>query len=225
MASFNPSSQLASADALEIPEPAFTSCPRAEHSEGHTDWLTISDSRFGNFDICPTCFNASINPTQYRRFFVQAAPKPPNVATKCDFSEYWVRVAWTWVMAGTLPDASLLAMVAETNVAEGPCPNTTQQSSVPGAESATATRMWYTIQHPDTLRMMDEFTICSYCLANIDTIYPVLRGSFIPASPSPCSATCDLVLGTPRCCKYLDALTDAAVAAQATGFRDLRPLA
>jgi len=72
---------------------------------------------------------------------------------------------------------------------------------------------------------MDEFTICSCCLSNIDTIYPVLRGSFIPASPSPCSATCDLVLGTSRCCKYLDALTDAAAAAQNTGFRDLRPLA
>ena len=57
--------------------PPFADCPRSQYATGHQDWYMISGpQQFPNFDICPTCFNTSIKPTTYARFFSQSPPKP-----------------------------------------------------------------------------------------------------------------------------------------------------
>jgi hypothetical protein len=142
----------------------FVSCPRAKYLQGYDDWLRINDPRF-NFDICPTCFDKSINPTEYRRFFIKAPKKPENTCISCDFSKYWVRVAWCWIVKRSLPHVSLLPAVAEVSVPDGECPN----SKASSGEKPTVTRMWYTIPHPDTGVLQGDFTIRSRCLANVKT--------------------------------------------------------
>lgn len=94
-------------------------------------------------------------------------------------------------------DVSLLPTVAVIRVEEGDCPNL-QETNVRGEENI-ATRIWYTVRHLNTQRLMDEFTICSCCLGNISTTMPQLREFFFPASPTPYSATCDLVPDSQRC--------------------------
>ena len=202
--------------------PAFGFCPRTQPSQGKDDWLRINDLRFTNFDICPTCFDTSINPTQYRRFFTKAPKKPVNILTYCDFGRYWVRVAWYWIVKRSLPNVSLLPAVAGISVSDGECPNSKASSG-----KVVMTRMWYTIPHPDTGVLQRDFTICSWCLANIETIFYPLRGTFVPASPTPCPATCDLVWTSEnkRCAAYVELLSDTAAATADTGLRDLRKLA
>lgn len=92
--------------------PPFADCPRSQYATGHQDWYMISGpQQFPNFDICPTCFNTSIKPTTYARFFSQSPPKPETMAIQCDFSNLWVRIAWAWLFSQSAPDASLLGVI------------------------------------------------------------------------------------------------------------------
>jgi hypothetical protein len=86
--------------------------------------------QFPNFDICPTCFDTSIKPTAYVRFFSRSPPKPETMATQCDFSNLWVHIAWVWLFSQSAPDASLLGMITAIQVPEGPCPNSQAEHSV-----------------------------------------------------------------------------------------------
>jgi hypothetical protein len=183
----------------------------------------MTDTRFSDFDVCPSCYNTSISRTRYASMFKRAAPKPPNVSTRCDFSLIWTRMAWIWILFRDLPEVSVLSQVAFIQTPDGECPNPQNDDIV--LEKPTANRMWFTIQDPSTHRLLDDWTICSHCKTAIETILPPFRGLLVPASPTPCSATCDLVPGSERQLQYIDKMYDFAADAMDKRIINLAPMA
>jgi len=205
--------------------PPFADCPRSQYATGHQDWYMISGpQQFPNFDICPTCFDTSIKPTAYARFFSRSPPKPETMATQCDFSNLWVHIAWVWLFSQSAPDVSLLGMITAIQVPEGPCPNSQAEQA---GEKPTATRRWFCLPNPRTGALIEDLTICSHCVAHIETILPPMRGVFgAAAGGASCPATCDLMVpNSQRSLSYIDQIVEVAEKTLKTGYLDLTPAA
>lgn len=167
--------------------PPFVICHRDGSPNklyGHYCYYAMGNIPVSEFGICPTCFNETINPTPYGRLFRKVNINP-DTPTMCDFSKSWVRSAWIWLYRNYASDARLLATVSSLQVPEGICPN-------PKKETLPAIRKWFSVRDPDTRRTLDQFTICSYCKACVETILPSLKGIFVPAAGgATCQGTCD----------------------------------
>lgn len=163
--------------------PPFAACSRKEPSQAYNDWLTLANCPTADFDICPACYHTTFAPTEYSRFFIRAAPKPPGILTFCDFSKFWVRRAWIIVFMRDLPNLSTLATVAAVTCLEGGCPS--QQDIT---KRIPAVRMWYSIADPITGQLLTDFTMCSHCRVHIKAIMPQLRGFLQPVSSTPVEA-------------------------------------
>ncbi|KAJ1556197.1 hypothetical protein HK405_005347 [Cladochytrium tenue] len=207
----------------------FTSCPAfqfAQHAGG--GWRRPADPALDGFDLCPACFQASLAHTPHAALFVPAPPKPADVMFRCDFSLVWVRMAWIWILFRDIPDISLLARAAVVNTQDGECPNPQNDPDAAAVNRPTAVRTWFTVRHPATGRLMEEWTVCSHCAAAIETILPPFRDYklLVPVAPEPCEASCDLVPGTDRMLQYVDKMVDfAARSIDAGRMADLGPLA
>lgn len=212
-------STTAAGDGPDVPPP-FVACPRKDFTPGRQDWITLSDPRFSDFDICPTCYQKCIAPTRYANQFKNSAPKPAEVSTCCDFASFWVRLAWQWLYKMSQPDVSLLSIIGSVKSPDGPCP-----TDATTFERKSAVRKWYTIRHPSTGQLLDDFTMCSDCVLHLESLLPPLKGFFILASPYECEATCDLRGEGKRTAKYIDLMIDAAALAIQQGRRDVTPLA
>jgi len=200
--------------------PPFVPCPRMTPSSGNNDWLILTDSRFTNFDVCPTCYEKCIAPTRYASFFQRSPPKPANMTNYCDFSIYWVRLAWRHLWQEQQSDVSLLAKVAGVDVPEGPCPTDATES-----ERTPAVRKWFCVRHPVSGHMLEDFTVCSDCVLHLETMLPTFHGVFVPLAPTDCQATCDLRGNGSRTISYFTHIFDIHAAARKTGRRDITPLA
>jgi hypothetical protein len=199
----------------------FVPCPRSEYSSEHlNDWITFRDTRFKNFDICPSCFSASIALTRHAASFARAARKAPGVGYNCHFSRYWVRIAWAWIIAsGAQGDAHLLAKVAAVDDPVGPCPNGLGLAPKDQGKIEDE-RVWYTISHPDNSgALVHQFTVCRFCITCIYTILPAVQTAspFLCLSEVPHAGICHMLSGTTRTTSYIDALMSAESAAQVSG--------
>lgn len=214
--------------------PPFTNCTRTSFISDKSDWLHITSPQyFTNFDICPDCYEISLKPTNYAHFISPAPPRPEGVSTRCDFSDLWVRIAWSWLYMQNAPDLSLLGQVAEVQDPQGSCPNLDRENEdVKNGEKPSATRTWYCLLDTKTGGMVEDMTVCSDCVSHIYTIMPCLRGIFAPAAGGQQAlATCDLMLPasesamySERTLTYLDRFIEVAEKTLETGQRDVTSL-
>lgn len=162
----------------------------------------------------------------------KAGLKAEGMATKCDLSDRWNRAATFWLYSQNKPDLGLLGRVATLPPDEdGACPNLhgedplTQKGGKPAV-----TRTWYCIYDPATMSLVEDLTVCSACVARIDTLFPNLKGTFRPVSGgAKVQATCDFLTAQNendgrRGEYYLDRFMDAEKQVLKTGTRDVRPI-
>lgn len=199
-------------------QPQWVPCQRKQPVKGNTDWVTLLNYP-SHFIICPGCYNAHILPTGYGQFFTQPGTWPQEAAIRCDFSGSWVRMGWSQLLSRNSTDLTLLMSLARISTTDGECPNRDNVT-----ESVEAMRSWRTTIDPATEALMTDFTICGFCSANIETLFPALRGMFVDASPVPCMGICDMGAPTKRSGIYLSLLMGVADGVQSTGYRRLEPL-
>lgn len=221
-----------SVDQPEQPSPTFGPCPRTNFVSGVTNWFHITTPKpFPDVDICEDCYNTSFRNTRYGRCISQSPPKPTDLATRCDFSDNWNRIAYLWLWSQESPDLTLLGSTASVPHDEV-CPNLNLQDPAadvqkPGKPSAT--RTWYCLPDPSTGLLIEDLTVCSDCVARINHIFPCLDRIFQPvANGQKLEATCDLITArdsSTREQEYVSQIFDTALETLKTRTRDLRPLA
>lgn len=180
------------------PPATLPSCPRKDLVAGHSDWYTLVG--FPSFAICPTCRDAVSIPG-YAHNFTPRSPKLRAEKTRCDFSVPWIRMAWLMTLSQKRSDVNLLYAMAEVAAYEPPCPG-----------KAEAVREWYKIDDPDTGRHVSNFNVCPYCVRNVETLFPVLRGIFRKTRMhhSAQERICDLRIDSQRFPCYVDLLEETA---------------
>lgn len=182
-------------------------CPRTKFSQGKTDWLTLPHCP--NFDICTFCFESSIAPTEFEKFFITSPRPTPNTKTLCDFgSSPWYRIAWLTILTKNLKSISLFYELAEVAQSVPPCP-----------EGEKTVGYWWSIIDPWTGRIMPGLKICLNCVNSIEVFFPVLRGVFVCTEnfdPWPCA--CDLRTTKNRFIQFFDTLEIMAAEAEAQGL-------
>lgn len=187
------------------PPATLPSCPRKDPVAGYSDWYTLVG--FPSFAICPTCRDAVLIPG-YTQYFTPRTPRLRTEKTRCDFSVPWIRMAWLMTLSQKRSDVNLLYAMAEVAAYEPPC-----------SGKAEAVREWYKIDDPDTGRHVSNFNVCPYCVRNVETLFPVLRGVFRKTRThhSAQERICDLRIDSQRFPCYVDLLEETAN--QAIQFR------
>lgn len=177
------------------------SCPRTTFTRGRTDWLTLPQCP--SFDICPSCFNSIIAPTEYCHLFVPAPRRPPETEVLCDFgSSPWYRIAWLLTLKEKRRDLKLFYGLANITTKVPPC-----------LGKHEAVRQWYSIIDPKTDAPIRGFDVCYSCVKSVETLLSPLKGIFIRVDSHNSSATpriCDLRFDSKRFIQYFDALETTA---------------
>ncbi|CAG8959497.1 hypothetical protein HYFRA_00001396 [Hymenoscyphus fraxineus] len=193
-------------------------CPRMSHTRGCNDWLTLPNCP--GFNICPSCYQAIIARTEFARYFVAAAPRPPDASVQCDFgSSPWYRIAWLLTLKEKRRDLDLFYGLADVAASEPPCLG--KQEGI---------RKWHSIIDHKTGAPVYNFDVCYNCVRSIETLLPVMKGAFIRNDKSGGSLRiCDLSVDSKRFVKYFDALEVTADRAnrydEEPDLRDLASLA
>ncbi|KAB8300067.1 hypothetical protein EYC80_000301 [Monilinia laxa] len=194
------------------------SCPRMNPTTGYQDWLTLPQCP--NFDICPSCFNSIIAPTDFRNHFIPAARRP-EVPIICDFgSSPWYRIAWLLTIKERRNDLGLFYGLANVGATEEPCL---------GKRDAL-NRSWHSIIDPKTGLPIKNFDVCHSCVRSVEVLLPPIRGTFVRTLETAYSSSipriCDLRFDSKRFVRYFDALeTTADDAAYHDSSPDTRALA
>ena len=180
------------------PPATLPPCPRKESVAGYNDWYTLVG--FPSFAICPTCRDAVMIPG-YAHNFTPRAPKPRGQKTRCDFGVPWMRMAWLMTTSHKRTDVNLIYAVAEVAAHESPCPGKVETF-----------QEWYKIDDPDSGRHVSNFNVCSHCVRNVETLFPVLRGVFHKTRRHPPAQerVCDLRIDSQRFSRYVDLLEETA---------------
>lgn len=180
-------------------------CPRPHLVEGHKDWSTIRSCP--HFDVCPSCRRA-IEDAGWKGQFLLSPPRLIGFSTRCDLNDPWVRMAWLLVLKSRDPHAGVVHKVVDSIVKEEPCPGKTG-----------AVRKWFRLYDPESNRLIPTFDICPHCVHQAETIFPNLKGQFIPAPMSnPLQKrTCDLTHESRRFATYVDTLEE--ISKQASEYR------
>ena len=180
------------------PPATLPPCPRKDFVAGYHDWYTLVG--FPSFAICPTCRDAVMIPG-YADRFTPRAPKPRGQKTRCDFGVPWMRMAWLMTISQKRSDVNLIYAMAEVAAHEPLCPGKVE-----------TLQEWYKIDDPDTGRHVSNFNVCSYCVRNVETLFPVLRGIFHKARRHPLAQEriCDLRTDSQRFSCYVDLLEETA---------------
>lgn len=172
-------------------------CPRSSPVRGYIDWLTLPKTP--SFNICPSCYESIIEPTEFRTHFVPAPVRSPNDEIVCDFgSQPWFRIAWLLVRKEHKRDLGLLRGIAEITETAPPC-----------LGKHEAVRKWYSIIDPKTGNLIRGFNVCYSCVRCIETLLKPLRGIFVRAdltAPSGMPRICDMRFDSKRFIHYFDAL-------------------
>jgi hypothetical protein len=176
-------------------------CPRTTLSRGHNDWLTLP--RCPTFNICPSCYESTMAPTEFHAHFVAAPAKPPHEEVLCDFgSQPWYRIAWLLTRKEQRRDLTLMSSLA--NIAD---------TTPPCMGKYEAVRKWYSIIDPNTGHSIRNFDVCLACVKSIETLLPQLKGIFVRTDhkyPPDLPRVCDMRFDSKRFIHYFDALETAA---------------
>ncbi len=177
------------------------SCPRTTLSRGYNDWLTLA--RYPAFNICPSCFNSTIAPTEFHGHFVAAPPRPSHEEVLCDFgSQPWYRIAWLLTRKERRRDLNLMSNLANIAATTDPCMGKYE-----------AVRKWYSIADPHTGHPIRNFDVCLSCVKSIETLLPSLKGVFVRTDhnyPPNLPRVCDMRFDSKRFIHYFDSLETAA---------------
>ena len=184
---------------------ALPPCPRPNYVSGYNDWYTLAGSSV--FDVCPTCREAIFD-SGYGGHLVPSPPREYGSETKCDFSVPWVRMGWLLTVNKNLPHVNLLYDMADTIAHELPCPG-----------KVGAVRTWYSVFDPESGREVTNFDACQWCIRNVETLFPALKGAFTPRhyEANAQLRTCDLRSDSKRFAAYADMLE--AIHNQAIEYR------
>ena len=181
---------------------ALPPCSRPYPVAGFDDWYNLTGRL--SFSVCPSCREA-VTSTGHERLFAPSLPKPSGVKTRCEFSVPWVRMAW---LSRSALDADMIYRMADVAEHEAPCPGGTE-----------AVREWYRVVDTETGKQVSSFDACSYCVYNLEIVFPILRGVFQksrtrhPMQERPC----DLRSDSTRFPAYIDHFD--TIANQAKQFR------
>jgi hypothetical protein len=194
-------------------------CPRTVPTRGKNDWLTLP--RCPAFNICPSCFDSTIAPTEFHAHFVAAPPRPPQEEVVCDFgSQPWYRIAWLLTRKERRRDLNLMSSLANIAATADPCMGKYE-----------AVRKWYSIIDPQTGYPIRNFDVCLACVKSIETLLPPLKGVFVRTDhnyPPNLPRVCDMRFDSKRFVHYFDSLETAADTASASRFQadttELAPL-
>ena len=177
-------------------------CPRTTFSRGRNDWLTLPQCP--SFDMCPSCFNSTIAPTEFRSHFVQAPRRSSSTEVLCDFgSSPWYRIAWLLTLKERRRDLKLFYGLANIAASAPPC-----------LGKHEAVRQWHSIVDPKTRTPIQNFDVCYSCVKSVETLLPAIRGIFVrtdnPHAPQGAGRVCDLRFDSKRFIQYFDALETTA---------------
>lgn len=177
-------------------------CPRTTFSRGHNDWLTLPNCP--SFDMCPSCFNSTIAPTEFRDHFIQAPRRSSSTEVLCDFgSSPWYRIAWLLTLKERRRDLKLFYGLANIAASAPPC-----------LGKHEAVRQWHSIIDPKTRAPIHNFDVCHSCVKSVETLLPAIKGIFVrtdnPHTPSGAGRVCDLRFDSKRFIQYFDALETTA---------------
>ena len=193
------------------------SCPRTTFKQGLNDWLTLPQCP--SFDICPSCFNSTIAPTEFRNFFVPAPRRGPETEVVCDFgSSPWYRIAWLLTRKERRRDLNLFYGLAHIAANAPPCLGKNE-----------AIRQWHSLIDPKSRHPIHNFHVCYSCVKSVETLLPAVRGIFVridPKRPMGDPRVCNLRFDSKRFIQYFDALeTTADKAEEEQTHPDTRALA
>ncbi|KAL2067635.1 hypothetical protein VTL71DRAFT_15731 [Oculimacula yallundae] len=173
-------------------------CPRTHFTRGRNDWLTLPQCP--SFDICPSCFNSIIAPTDFRNLFVPAARRPADVEVLCDFgSSPWYRIAWLLTIKERRRDLNLFYGLANIAASYPPC-----------LGKHEAIRQWHSVIDHKTGAPVRGFDVCYSCVKSVEVLLPNIRGVFVRTESGPGPRICDLRFDSKRFVQYFDALETAA---------------
>ena len=171
-------------------------CPRTMFTSGHNDWLTIPNAP--GFDICPSCFNSVIAPTEYRGYFISAPHRAPSVEVLCDFgTSPWYRLAWLLTLKEERHDIRMFEELANIAVSIQPC-----------LGKHKVVRQWHSVIDPSLGEPIRDFDVCYSCVKNIETLLPAVKGVFIRTTSYSAGTlgVCDLRFDSKRFIPYFHAL-------------------
>lgn len=182
-------------------------CSRSYPLAGFDDWYNLVGRL--SFHICPSCREAvtSTGHAAHERLFIPSLPQSTGVKIRCEFSVPWVRMA---LLSRRGLDVDMIYRMADVAVHEAPCPGETK-----------SVRQWYRVVDAESGKQVSSFDACSYCVYNLEAVFPVLRGVFQksrtrhPLQERPC----DLRSGSTRFPMYIDHFE--VIANQAKEFRRL----
>ncbi|KAH9208637.1 hypothetical protein DL95DRAFT_527293 [Leptodontidium sp. 2 PMI_412] len=173
-------------------------CPRTHFTRGRNDWLTLPQCP--SFDICPSCFDSIIAPTDFRHQFIPAARRPADVEVLCDFgSSPWYRIAWLLTMKERRRDLGLFYGLANVATSYPPC-----------LGKHEAVRQWHSVIDHKTGAPVRGFDVCYSCVKSVETLLPTIRGVFVRTDSGPGPRICDLRFDSKRFVQYFDALETTA---------------
>ncbi|KAH8594612.1 hypothetical protein B0O99DRAFT_170934 [Bisporella sp. PMI_857] len=175
------------------------SCPRTNFVRGKNDWLTLP--RCHEFDICPSCFNSTIAPTEFRDLFVRAPYRDGDII--CDFgSSPWYRIAWLLTRKMGRRDLGLFYDLAKIASIEPQC-----------EAEKEAIRPWHSLVDPKTRNFIPNFHVCYSCVRSVEALLPPITGLFRPLHPKRPMGDpriCDLRFNSKRFIQYFDTLETTA---------------
>ncbi|KAF2834653.1 hypothetical protein M501DRAFT_1009086 [Patellaria atrata CBS 101060] len=195
-------------DALILPP-----CPRPNYETKFDDWFTLEGCP--NFDICPSCLDSIITPTEFRKYFKPASKRPLGTEIRCDFGSPWFRFAWLLTIKQKRGDLALLYALATLTETEKPCPGTLEAAGT-----------WYTVTD-DYNERVPNFRICSRDMKFLEALFPTLRSRITRTSSrdSRAKRLCSLRVQSSRFPKYIDLMVDIDSTAQRKRRKpDLGPL-
>ncbi|KAL9611928.1 MAG: hypothetical protein Q9167_003451 [Letrouitia subvulpina] len=177
-------------------------CPRPDPVAGYTDWYNLCD--FPRFTVCPTCLRAA-SETGYGRYFEPSFSMSSEHPLQCTFSIPWIRMAYLLMVKKRKSNANLLYDMADVADRTPPCPG-----------NRPTIREWYRISDLDSDRNISGFYACSYCVGNLETIFPVLEGVFHKSKRHHVGEerSCSLRWDSSRFATYVDSLENVASQAQ-----------
>ncbi|KAL9602498.1 MAG: hypothetical protein Q9219_001792 [cf. Caloplaca sp. 3 TL-2023] len=195
----------ARAASVGAPPAVLPPCPRSVAVTEYYDWYTLRGRL--DFKICPTCRKA-ISQAGYGRHLEAFFGEKPERPASCNFSIPWVRMAYLLNVKRRLPDLDLLYYLADVAKTTPPCPG-----------KRPTVREWYRVPENDSDRHVSGFYACPYCVRNLETIFPMLKGVFHKSRSrhSVEERSCSLRSDSSRFATHVDLLED--ISNQATEYR------
>ncbi|KAI1375150.1 hypothetical protein F4677DRAFT_446656 [Hypoxylon crocopeplum] len=148
--------------------PDMHRCPRIKAAIGYVDWLTLP--RCDNFNICPSCYEATFSNTEFAHHFVPAPFRAADRPLACDFgTSKFYHMAYFLTGKYGMADLTLFRNIANVAAKSQPCTG-----------SKEASRIWYSVKDPRSTHPVETFNVCYTCAKTVEMLLPNLTGLFVP---------------------------------------------